>query len=95
MLRAAIAMLDSPPSRDSKWIVRIRVSAATVSHAVQPVVAQVHPQEGQPPGPGRVPGQLQQAVILPHVYVSRQLEASHEHSAGRVFCVTFVRYSGQ
>lgn len=56
--------------------------AGTVSEAVDPVVAEVHTQEGQPPGPGGVPGQLHQAVLLPHVHVSGQLAASHEQPEG-------------
>lgn len=55
---------------------------STVSKAVDPVVAKVHPQEGEPPGPGRVPGQLHQAVPVPHIYVSSQLTASHQQPEG-------------
>ncbi len=58
--------------------------AGTVSEAVEPVVAEVHTQEGEPPGPGGVPGQLHQAVLVPHVHVSTQLKASHEQPEGGV-----------
>lgn len=51
----------------------------TVGKAVQPVVAQVDGQEGEPPGPRRVPRQLQQPVVVPHVDVRGQFDASHEH----------------
>lgn len=53
-----------------------------MSEAVDPVEAEVHAQEGEPPGPGRVPRQLHQAVPVPHVHVSSQLTASHEHPEG-------------
>lgn len=57
-----------------------------MSKAVDPVVAKVDPDEGEPPGPGRVPGQLQQAEMLPDVHVGGQLAASQqqpeEHNQG-------------
>lgn len=56
--------------------------AGTVSEAVDPVVAEVHPEEGEPPGPGRVPGQLHQAEPVPHVHVRGQLAASHHQPEG-------------
>lgn len=55
----------------------------TVSEAVDPVVAEVHAQEGKPPGPGRVPGQFHQVVMVPHIDVSSQLTASHKQPEGR------------
>lgn len=54
----------------------------TVSGAMDPVVAEVHPHKGEPPGPGRVPGQLHQTVPVPHIHVSRQLTASHQQAEG-------------
>lgn len=51
----------------------------TVGEAVQPVVAQVDGQEGEPPGPSRVPRQLHQTVVVPHVDVRGHFNASHEH----------------
>lgn len=53
----------------------------TMSAAVNPVVTEVHSQQGEPPGPGRVPGQLQQPVPLPDVHVCCQLTASHQQPA--------------
>jgi len=62
--------------------ISVSVAAGTVSEAVHPVVAEVHAQKADPPGPGRVPGQLQQAVPVPHEHVSSQLTASHEQPEG-------------
>ena len=41
----------------------------TMTKAVDPVVAQVHAQQGKQPGPGAVPGQGVQAepLVEPHV----------------------------
>lgn len=58
-------------------------TTGTVSKTVDPVVAKVHSQEGEPPGPGRVPGQLHQAVVVPHMHVSAQLTASHQQAVER------------
>lgn len=64
--------------------------AGTVSEAVDPVVAEVYAQEAEPPGPGRVPGQLHQAVAVPHIHVRSQLAASHKQpeggNAAQIFC---------
>ena len=51
---------------------------STMGGAVDPVVAKVYGQEGQPPGPGRVPGQHHHAEVVPHEDVGRQLQAPHE-----------------
>lgn len=59
---------------------------------MNPVVAEVHPHEGEPPGPGRVPGQLHQMVLVPHIHVSRQLTASHQQAGGdNQTCVSVER----
>lgn len=55
------------------------ICGPTMGEAVQPVVAQIHSQEGEPPGPGWVPGQLQQPVVVPHINVCGQFDAPHEH----------------
>jgi len=52
----------------------------TVGEAVDPVVAEVHGQEGEAPGPGGVPGQRHQVEVVPHVHVARQLHAPHEQA---------------
>lgn len=49
---------------------------------MDPVIAKVHPHKGEPPGPGRVPGQLHQTVPVPHIHVGRQLTASHQQAEG-------------
>lgn len=59
--------------------VRVRVCVCvTVGKSVDPIVAEVHPKETSPPGPGRVPGQLHQTVVVPDVNVSTEFTASHE-----------------
>lgn len=63
-------------------------SLGTMSKTVDPVVAEVHSQEGEPPGPGRVPWQLHKAVVFPHIHVRCQLTASHQQPEGEsTFCV--------
>ena len=67
------------------WPAYVSVSGpgvGTVREAVDPVVAEVRPQEAEPPGPGGVPGQLHQAVAVPHVHVGGQLTASHQQPGG-------------
>lgn len=54
----------------------------TVSTAVDPVVAEINTQEGKPPSPRRVPGQLKDAIMVPHINVSSQLTASHHQPEG-------------
>lgn len=54
-----------------------------MSKAVDPVVAEVHSQEAEPPGPRRVPGQLHDVVVVPHIHVGGQLEASEQQPRGQ------------
>ena len=75
-------MTSPPPDPSTPWTV-CEQCVGTVSTAVDPVVAEVHPQEGEPPGPGGVPGQLHQSEPLPHVHVGGQLTASNQQPEER------------
>lgn len=65
------------PCQQQVMCVHMGVVHDTMRESVDPIVAEVHPKEGKPPSPRRVPGQLYLPVMLPDVNVSAQFTASH------------------
>src|SRR4029434_7770403 len=57
-----------------------RCTRLTMSTAMNPIVTEVNPKEGQPPCPGRVPGQLNYAVVIPEVDIRGELQPSDKKS---------------
>lgn len=54
-----------------------------MSTAMNPIVTEVNAKEGQPPCPGRVPGQLNDAVVIPEVDIRGELQPSDKKSKKR------------